>query len=409
MSEKSAQPSPARLGVLFSVIVVDLIGFGIVVPILPFWSDHFGANGALLGLLLASHAAMQFIFAPAWGRLSDRIGRRPVMLVTIAGTSISLLCLGLADSLPQIFLARLLSGLFGSNISVATAYLTDVTDEADRTRWMGMIGASFAVGFTLGPPIGGILARAGHGVPMLVAAAMAAINFIWAVIALHEPERRKDRPASDVTSRLDVLRHPVLGRICFVYFLFSVAVTQLETTFALLMLHRFGYDELGVGLIMLGMAVVMGAIQGGGMKRLAARFHERRLILVGLSLMALAFFAVPLPRTVPFLMLPLMLAAVGRGISQPPMMSLVSQRADEGSRGIVMGVFQSSASAARVVGPLIAGALYDQSQGYPYWLAAGLVAAAALTAIRIQDTTDPSGSVAISAGMRSETPSPSSP
>ena len=307
------------------------------------------------------------------------------MLITIAGTAVSLLFLGLADSLSQIFLARLLSGLFGANISVATAYLTDVTDEADRTRWMGMIGASFAVGFTLGPPIGGVLARAGHGVPMLVAAAMAAVNLVWAVIALREPGRHQNRLVSDITSRLDVLRNPILGRICFVYFLFSVAVTQLETTFALLMLQRFGYDELGVGLIMLAMAVVMGGIQGGGMKRLAEKFHERRLILVGLSLMALAFFAVPLPASVPFLMLPLLLAAIGRGISQPPMMSLVSQRADVGSRGIVMGVFQSCASAARVVGPVIAGILYDRDQGFPYWLAAVLVSIAALTALRIQD------------------------
>lgn len=391
MSESSESPSPARmgvLGVLFSVIVVDLIGFGIVVPILPFWADHYGANGALLGLLLTSHAAMQFLFSPLWGKLSDRIGRRTVMLITIAGTAISLLFLGLADSLPQIFLARLLSGIFGSNISVATAYLTDVTEEADRTRWMGMIGASFAVGFTLGPPIGGLLARAGHGVPMLVAAAMAAANFIWAAIALREPARHQNRPVANMTSRLDVLRNPVIGRICFVYFLFSVAVTQLETTFAFLMLHRFGFDALGVGLIMLGMAVVMGGIQGGAMKRLAARFHERRLILVGLSLMAVAFFAVPLPQTAPFLLLPLMLAAVGRGISQPPMMSLVSTRADEGSRGIVMGVFQSSASAARVVGPLIAGALYDQDQAFPYWMAAVLIAIAALTAIRIENPVD---------------------
>jgi predicted MFS family arabinose efflux permease len=385
LSENDAPSNFARLGVLFSVIVVDLIGFGIVVPILPFWSERFGANGLLLGLLVASHAAMQFLFSPRWGRLSDRIGRRPVMLITIAGTALSLLLLGLADSLVQIFLARLLSGIFGSNISVATAYLTDVTEEADRTRWMGMIGASFAVGFTLGPPIGGLLARAGHGVPMLVAAGMAALNFIWAAIQLREPTRRTERPISTMTGRLDVFRDPVLGRICIVYFLFSTAVTQLETTFAFFMAHRFGYDELGVGLVMLAMAIVIGGIQGGAMKRLAARYHERRLILVGLSLMALAFFTVPLPHSVAFLMVPLGIAAVGRGISQPPMMSLISQRADEASRGIVMGVFQSCASAARVIGPLIAGALYDQSQAFPYWLAAVLTALAALTAIRIRD------------------------
>jgi len=214
---------------------------------------------------------------------------------------------------------------------------------------------------------------------------MAALNFIWAAIQLHEPPRRTERPRGNMTGRLDVLRDPTLGRICFVYFLFSLAVTQLETTFAFLMAHRFGYDELGVGLVMLAMAVVMGGIQGGAMKRLAARFHERRLILTGLGLMALAFVAVPLPQSVAFLMIPLGIAAVGRGISQPPMMSLVSQSADAGSRGTVMGVFQSCASAARVLGPLVAGALYDQDQAYPYWLAAVLLVIAALTAIRIRN------------------------
>ena len=385
MSEKSKGPGSARLGVLFSVILVDLIGFGIVVPILPFWAERFGANGMMLGLLLASHAAMQFLFSPVWGKLSDRIGRRPVMLVTIAGTGLALFFLGMADSFPQIFAARLLSGIFGSNISVATAYLTDVTDEADRTRWMGMIGACFAVGFTLGPPIGGLLARIDHGTPMLFAAGLSALNFVWAVAALREPERLAERPVGTMTSRLDVLRNPAIARICFVYFLFSVAVTQLETTFALLMAHRFGADELGVGLIMLAMAIVMGGIQGGAMKRLAARYKERRLILVGLGLMALSFVAVPVPHAIAFLMLPLVVAATGRGLAQPPMMSLVSQTGDAGSRGIVMGVFQSCASAARVVGPLLAGPLYDLDQSFPYWLAAGLAALAALTAIRIQN------------------------
>lgn len=380
-NETSAGPARTRgLSVLFSVIVVDLIGFGIVVPILPFWAERYGASGAVLGVLLASHALMQFVFSPIWGRLSDRIGRRPVMLVTIAGTALSLGLLGFADSLLQIFLARLLAGVFGANISVATAYLTDVTDEADRTRWMGMIGASFAVGFTLGPPLGGVLSRVSHEAPMLIAAGMAAANFLWAAARLREPERHAERAEPNLTSRLQVLRAPTIGRICLVYFLFSLAVTQLETTFAYFMLHRFGYDELGVGLVMLAMAVVMGGIQGGGMKRLSARYAERRLALVGLGLMSLAFFLVPLPSTVAFLMLPLFVAAVGRGISQPPMMSLVSLASDEGSRGLVLGVFQSTASAARIVGPVVAGALYDRGDHLPYWAAGVLTLMAAVLA-----------------------------
>ena len=385
MSRNDDGSGSPGLGVLFSVIVVDLIGFGIVVPILPFWAERFGANGSLLGLLVACHAGMQFLFAPVWGRLSDHIGRRPVMLITIAGTALALLFLGLADSLPQIFLARLLSGIFGSNISVATAYLTDVTEEADRTRWMGMIGASFAVGFTLGPPIGGVLSRLGHGTPMLVAAAMAGLNLVWAAARLREPARHSGGTDEARMSRRDVLRDPAIARLCFIYFLFSVAVTQLETIFAFFMSHRFGYDELGVGLVMLGMAILMGAIQGGGMKRLAAHYRERRLVLVGLGLMALAFATLPLAGTVALLFLPLAIASVGRGISQPPMMTLVSLSANESSRGIVLGVFQSSASAARVVGPVLAGALYDLESGLPFWAAALLVATAGLIALRVQD------------------------
>ncbi len=377
------------LGVLFSVIVVDLIGFGIVVPILPFWAERFGADGSTLGLLLASHAGMQLIGAPIWGRLSDRIGRRPVMLITIAGTAVALLLLGFATSLLQLFLARLLSGLFAANISVATAYLTDVTDEADRTKWMGMIGASFAVGFTLGPPLGGLLTRIGDSTPMEFAAGLAAINFLWAWLRLQEPEEHARRDTGALTNHFEVLRQPAVARLCFVYFLFTFAVTQLETTFALYMAHRFDFDELGVALVMLAMALVMGTIQGAGMKRLAARFQERRLVLAGLALLAFAFAILPIPGSVAGLMLPLALAAVGRALAQPPMMSLVSLYSDERSRGIVLGVFQSSASAARVVGPVVAGLLFDADAALPYLAAAALTAVAFTIALAVRERGDP--------------------
>lgn len=376
------------LAVLFSVIVVDLIGFGIVVPILPFWAERFGADGSTLGLLLASHAGMQLVGAPIWGRLSDRIGRRPVMLITIAGTAVSLLLLGFATSLLQLFLARLLSGLFAANISVATAYLTDVTDAADRTKWMGMIGASFAVGFTLGPPLGGLLTRISDSTPMEFAAGLAAINFLWAWLRLREPEQHARREPGGLTNRFEVLRQPEVARLCFVYFLFTFAVTQLETTFALYMAHRFGFDELGVALVMLAMALVMGTIQGGGMKRLAAHFQERRLVLAGLALLTVAFAALPIPGSVAGLMLPLALAAVGRALAQPPMMSLVSLFSNERSRGMVLGVFQSSASAARVVGPVVAGLLYDANAALPYLTAAGLTAVAFAIALAVHERGD---------------------
>jgi MFS family permease len=387
MSSNSPRPRPS-LYILFSVIVVDLISFGIVVPILPFWAERFGASGFILGVILASHALMQFLLAPTWGRLSDRLGRRPIMLVTIAGTALSLLALGFADSLLQIFVARVFAGAFGANISVATAYLTDVTEESERTRWMGMVGASFAVGFTLGPPIGGLLAQVDHGAPMFFAAGLAFLNLIWAGWRLVEPERRHDAAAHEAAearnSRFEVLRNDPVRRICLVYLLYSLAVAQLETTFAYFMLHRFGYRELGVAMLMFAMAILMGGVQGGGMKRLAERYSERSLALTGLSTMVLAFVCLPWVDSVGTLLVPLTILAFARAISQPPLMSLVSLHADPEDRGIVMGVFQSSASGARIVGPLIAGALYDRGPGWPFWMAALLSAIAAGLALDLR-------------------------
>ncbi|MBW1882765.1 MAG: MFS transporter [Deltaproteobacteria bacterium] len=379
MTSDSSRSRPS-LSILFSVVVVDLIGFGIVVPILPFWAERYGASALVLGLILASHALMQFLLAPSWGRLSDRIGRRPVMLITIAGTAISLLALGFADSLVQIFFARVLTGIFGANTAVATAYLTDVTEESERTRWMGMIGASFAVGFTLGPPIGGLLAGIGHGAPMLFAAGLAFLNLIWAAFRLVEPERHRARDQRMLGNRFDALRHDAVRRICLVYFLYSLAVTQLEATFAYFMLHRFGYRELGVAMVMFAMAIVMGGIQGGAMKRLAERYAERSLALAGLSAMTLGFAVLPWVTSVALLMAPLVLLSIARGLSQPPLLSLVSLHSDAENRGMVMGVFQSSASGARILGPVMAGALYDLGQGFPYWMAAALVGCSALLA-----------------------------
>ena len=163
MGAMPAARARSTLPILFSVVVVDLIGFGIVIPVLPFYAESFGASASVLGLLLAAYAAMQFLLAPVWGRLSDRIGRRPVLLATIAGTSGGLLVLGLADSLFWLFVGRTIAGAFAANVSVASAYISDVTDEHERTRWMGMLGASFGVGFLLGPAIGGLLAPSSPG------------------------------------------------------------------------------------------------------------------------------------------------------------------------------------------------------------------------------------------------------
>ena len=385
--------SRRSLALLFSIVIIDLVGFGIVVPVLPFYVVEFGANAFELGLLVAAYAAMQFVFAPLWGRLSDRIGRRPVMLVTIAGTSAALLLVGVAPSLAWLFAGRLLGGVFAANISVASAYITDVTDEADRTRWMGMLGACFAVGFVLGPAIGGLLAEYGYGFPMQVAAAFAAANCVYAFFVLREPERH--RSEGEGPSRRAVLADPRIRRICWANLFFSLAVTQLETVFAFLMMDRFDYRARDVAFILVLMAVVMGTIQGGGMRALASRYGERRLLLTGATGMAAAFAAIPLCHTVPILLVPLVGSAIGRGVAQPSMLSMASSYATPSMRGAVMGTFTSRASLARVIGPAAAGYLFDRSDAAPFFLAAGLLLVAlALSAglpARVGDPADAAG------------------
>lgn len=357
-------------------MIIDLIGFGIMMPVLPFYAREFGASGTTLGFLFTVYAAAQFLCAPAWGRLSDRIGRRRVMLLTIAGTTLALLGLGFARSLVWLFVARAVGGAFAANIGIASAYITDVTPEQDRTRWMGMLGACFGVGFVLGPAIGGVLAPFGYAVPMFAAAALAGANWFHAVLSLREPPARV-RDLSGQAPPLRALSVPLVRKLCILNFVFSLGVTQLETVFAFFMQDRFGYDAREVALLLIAMAVVMGGIQGGGMKSLAARWSERGLATVGSALLAAGFLALPLAPSVALLLVPLGLCAVGRAILQPALMSMVSFGADARARGSVMGTFQASASLARVLGPIAAGWLYDRQLAAPFVLAGGLLVAVA--------------------------------
>ncbi|MCG8462072.1 MAG: MFS transporter [Holophagales bacterium] len=375
----SSEPAEVKsrrgsLASLFAIVIVDLVGFGVVIPILPFYAESFGASATVLGLLLTCYAAMQFFFAPVWGRWSDRVGRRPVMLLTIAGTAVALLVMGLASSLAWLFAARLLGGLFGANISVASAYITDVTSEEERTRFMGFLGASFGLGFILGPAIGGLLAPYGYNVPMFFAAGLAAVNFLVALRYLREPERSPvttaPMPGPEQLRRLPGGRVLVL---CVAYFIFVFGVSQLETVFAFFMLDRFGWDAHQVAFILVFMGVITAGIQGGAIRPLAKALVEKRLLILGSLLLAPSLAVVPACHGIVILLVPLALSSVGRGLVHPALLSLVSSAAGAHERGQVMGTFQSSASLARMAGPLVAGLLYDSRLAYPFWLAGVLM------------------------------------
>jgi len=373
--------SNSSLLILFSVVVLDLIGFGIVVPILPFYAGKYGASATVLGVLLTSYAAMQFLFSPVWGKLSDKIGRKKVLLITMTGSVLGLLVLGLAKSLALLFVGRILSGMFGANISVASAFVTDVTTTENRAKGMGIIGAAFGIGFILGPTIGGILSVYGYSTPILLAAGLGAINVVYALFRLGESHPvRHDGPSP---SRASVFAIPLVRKLCILNFLFTLGVSQLESIFAFFMADRFNYDARHVGYVLAVMALIMVAIQGGMIKRLVMRFGEKRLVTVGSILLALAFFFVPESQTVWFLLIPLAISSVGRGISQPSLMSLVSRGGGEKLHGAVMGTFQAAASLARVFGPLIAGILYDRAIGYPFFFAGALLAVVFLLSLNM--------------------------
>ncbi len=375
----------SSLLILFSVVVLDLVGFGIVVPILPFYAGKYGADGTTLGILLTCYSAMQFLFSPVWGKLSDKIGRKKVLLITMVGSVLGLLILGLAKSLALLFIGRIVSGIFAANISVASAFVTDVTTTENRAKGMGMIGAAFGIGFILGPAIGGILSVYGYSVPVLLAAGLGAINVVYALFRLGESHPVKHE--GPTVSRAAVLEVPLVRKLCILNFLFTLGVNQLETVFAFFMADRFNYDARHVAYVLVLMAFIMVAIQGGMIKRLVMRFGEKRLVTVGSILLAIAFFFVPESHTIWFLLIPLSISSVGRGISQPSLMSLVSRGGDETLHGTVMGTFQAAASLARVFGPIIAGVLYDKSMAYPFFLACGLLTAVFLLSLnlRVQD------------------------
>ncbi len=356
--------------ILFSVIVLDLIGFGVVVPILPFYVQQFGSTASTLGIMVACYSAMQFVFSPIWGELSDKYGRKNILVFTIAGTCVGLTLTGKATSLAMLFAGRILSGIFAANISVASAYVTDVTDEENRAKGMGMIGAAFGIGFLLGPAMGGALSQYGYSIPILAAACLSAVNLIYTALRLKEPARHHHVENKIKTS---LLSHRPILTMCLINLIFTLGVSQLESVFAFFMSDRFHYDAMHVAYILAMMALIMAGVQGGLIKALSQRFGERMLLLMGSLMLVAAFFIIPQSPTVAILLAPLAIASGGRAISQPSLMSLTSKKAGHHPQGAVMGIFQASASLGRVFGPFIAGFLYDYWHAAPFYLAAALL------------------------------------
>lgn len=356
--------SKKPLVLIFLVVLVDLIGFGMIIPILPYYAKFFGASATQLGWLMMIYSGMQFLFSPFWGRLSDRIGRRPVILASIAGIGASMVIVGFAESLLWLFIGRALAGLFGANISAASAYIADITPPQDRAKGMGMIGAAFGLGFLFGPALGGILSKFGYGTPAFAAAGLSLFNLLFALKFLPETpasqERRlKDRKRLSLSVWGETFRNPPVALSIALFFLVTMGMAQLETSFAFFLLERFKLDAYHAGLLLALMALVMVGIQGRAIGPMVKRFGESALIRTGAVFMTIALVGVAISMNLQYFVFFLIVYAFGYAVTNPSLSALASRNTPMATQGATMGVYQSCGSLARIIGPISAGFLYD--------------------------------------------------
>jgi DHA1 family tetracycline resistance protein-like MFS transporter len=399
----------ALLPVLLTVFL-DLVGFGIVIPLLPFYAEEYGATAAQVTWLMAVYSLAQFLFAPVWGAASDRFGRRPVLLFSVLMTAVGLAGFAAAETLAGLFTFRVLHGAMTANISTAQAAVADVTPPDKRAMGMGLIGAAFGVGFTVGPWLGGELTHSGiavtlseaassllggaievnrYAVPIWLAASLSLLNFVLALVLF--PETRK----TDSTTRprplnpaafLRVARHPVVGLCVVLTFVLTIAFAMMESTFTLFAEHARGLDAPQVGRMFGVAGIVMILVQGGLIRPLVKRFGEGPLVPAGVGILAVGLALLPFAPPVGPMVAVFVVIAIGNGISSPSLQALISKGTSEDEQGFVLGTNQSMSALARAIGPTIGGALYAGVAPQAPFLAAsavlGLAVFLALAAVR---------------------------
>jgi DHA1 family tetracycline resistance protein-like MFS transporter len=361
----------SSLGVIFLTVLLDLLGFGIVIPILPLYAEKLHASTAQIGLLMAIYSVAQLVFAPMWGRLSDRAGRRPILLVSILGSCGSQLGYALAPTFWWLVVARGFAGLCGANITAAQAYIADVTDESERAAGMGMLGAAMGLGFIFGPAFGGFLSTRSPNLPFFVAAALAGVNFISAAVILQEPRSAAERTRARTLTWAGLVRTattPRLITLMLLFFIVTFGFANLEATFSLYLEHRFDYGRREASYMFTYIGVLMVLVQGGLMRRLVARFGERTLIIGGTLLMAAGFGLLYVAASLPMLLIAVGVTAVGNGCNTPSLSSLISRAATGDSQGGVLGVSQSMGALARTVGPMVGLSIFAVGVTMPYLL-----------------------------------------
>ncbi|MBL7962397.1 MAG: MFS transporter [Flavobacteriales bacterium] len=374
----------SRLAILFLTVFIDLLGFGLVIPILPTYAVELGASSLQVGLVMAVYALMNFAFSPFWGALSDRYGRRPVIAGTVFITAAAFLLLAHAHSLALLFAARMLAGIGSANIAASQAYITDITPVERRAKTLGLIGAAFGLGFIFGPPAGGLI-KEHFGMDAVGYSAMglSLLNLVLILLFLPESLREKDGTRKvemkPVTQTIQALRNEKLRDLFLTSFIYIVAFSMMQVTVALLWGEHYGLSEARIGYMFAAIGLASAIVQGTMVGWLARTFGEERLMVYGCIIMAFALFVIPfVPHAwfVPLAFIPIAMLAVANGCLMPSLTSLLSRSATEKEQGQVLGMNQSFMSLARVVGPSMGGLLYGWHFTGPYVMGALLMGGA---------------------------------
>lgn len=363
-----------QLSILLLTVFIDLLGFGLVIPILPTYAVTLGASSFEVGLVMAVYALMNFIFSPFWGGLSDRVGRRPVIAGTVLVTALAFLLLAHAETLLLLFAARMLAGIGSANIAASQAYITDVTPPAERARALGMIGAVFGIGFIFGPPVGGFI-KEHYGMAAVgySATALSVLNLVLVLLFLPESLKTRNREVKvqmkPVSQAWNALRNTRYRDLFLTSFIYITAFSMMQITVALLWEQQYGLSEARIGYMFAAMGLASALVQGLMVGWLSRTFGERRLMLAGCVFMGLGLLAFPwVPQEwfVPLAFVPIALLALANGCLMPSITSLLSRRASEREQGQVLGLNQSFGSLARIAGPTLGGTLYGWHFSSPY-------------------------------------------
>lgn len=369
--------------VIFLTILLSTIGFGVCIPVLPLYAEKFGASEFVNGLLTGVFALVMFFSSPLWGKLSDRVGRRPVLIFSVLGSAAGYFIMGWAGSLTWLFVARIIDGASGGNIATAQAYIADISTPEARSKAMGMIGAAFGLGFIIGPAIGGIMAKWSPHAPFYFVGVLCLINALLVYTSLPEslPHDRRTAHQAELPLR-ELLNHTDSGifvRVAVSYLVCLAAFSIMTAVFSLFGLHRFGLDAQHIGYVMAAIGVIGVIMQGGVIRRLLPRYGEVTLARTGFVFLLASFILLPLVTGMTSLLIVSCLIAVGNSLTQPTLNGLASRSVDAAWQGRAMGILQSCASLGRGIGPVLGGWLLGMDRGAqhygrtPFWVAAALM------------------------------------